>query len=98
MKKHYEIQYKNPADNPVYLMNGDKDDFVLRASPLDKAWSRPGEVFLSLKDTGNGLVVTFKNREDSLRLDYCEAEELRLALKINQPEVGLAEITKKAIK
>jgi hypothetical protein len=98
MKKHYELQYKNPGHNRIYLINGEIDDFVLRASPLDKEWSRPGEVFLSFRNTGNGLVVTFKNREESLRLNYCEAEELRLALKINQPEVGVSEIIKKAVK
>jgi hypothetical protein len=98
MKKHYELQYKDPGHNPIYLINGEIDDFVLRASPFDKAWSRPGEVFLSLRNTGNGLIVTFKNREESLRLNYCEAEELRLALKINQPEVGVSEIIKKAVK
>lgn len=97
MKKHYELRYKNPGYNPVYLMNGEKDDFILRASPLDKGWSKPGEVFCALKNTGNGLILSFKGGR-TIHLDYCEAEEIRLLLKLNQPNVGLFEITKKAIK
>jgi hypothetical protein len=96
MKKHYELNYKDPDYNPVYLMNGEKNDFILRASPLDKAWAKPGQVLCALKDTGDGLIVTFKKR--SIRLNYSEAEELRLMLKLNQPNVGLLEVTKKVIK
>lgn len=96
MKKHYELQYKDPNYKPVYLMNGDRKDFILRASPLDKGCSRPGEPLCELKDTGNGIILTL--RKQRIELDYCEAEEVRLALKLNQPNVGLSEITKKAIK
>ncbi len=98
MKKHYEIQYKDPDYKPVYLMNGDRKDFILRASPLDKGWSKPGEVICALRDTGNGIILSFKKGKRTIHLDYCEAEEIRLLLKLNQPNVGLSEITKKAIK
>jgi hypothetical protein len=97
MKKHYELHYKKGDYKPVYLVNGEKNDFVVRASPLDKAWSRPGEVFCALKDTGNGLILSFKGGR-TIHLNYCEAEELRLMLKLNQPNVSLSEITKKAIR
>lgn len=97
MKRHYALQYRNPDYNPIYLVNGEKDDFILRASPLDKGWSRPGEVFCALRDTGNGLILSFKGGR-TIELNYCEAEEIRLMLKLNQPNVKLFEITKKAVK
>lgn len=97
MKKHYEISYNSPDYNPVFLMNGEKDDFVLRASPLDTGWSKVGEVFCALKDTGNGLILSFKGGR-TIELNYCEAEEIRLMLKLNQPNVKLLEITKKAVR
>jgi hypothetical protein len=96
MKKHYQINYNLDDNDPIYLMNGERKDFLLRTSSLDKGWSKPGQVLLSLKDTGNGLIITTEDR--SILLNYMEAEMLRLALKINQPEVGLSEVTKKAIK
>lgn len=96
MKKHYELCYKDPDYKPVYLMNGEKNDFILRASPLDKGWSNPGEPLCELKDTGNGLILTL--RKQRIELDYCEAEEIRLALKLNQPNVTLSEITKKKVR
>lgn len=98
MKKHYELHYKDPDYKPVFLMNGEKNDFILRASPLDKGWSNPGEVLCALKDTGNGIILTFKNPKRTIELNYCEAEEIRLALKLNQPNVTLSEITKKAVR
>lgn len=97
MKKHYELHYSNPDYNPIYLVNGTKEDFIIRASPLDKGWSKPGEVLLKFKDTGNGIVLELDN-DKIIELDYCEAERLRLALKLNQPQVQLNEIIKKAIK
>src|ERR1700679_2612551 len=97
-KKHYELNYKDPDYNPVYLMNGEKKDFILRASHLDKGWAKPGQVICALKDTGNGLILSFKKPKRTIYLNYCEAEELRLMLKLNQPHVSLLEITKKALK
>lgn len=97
MKKHYELSYTPYDYRPVYLVNGEKNDFVLRASPLDKGWSKPGEVFCALRDTGNGLILSFKGGR-TIELNYCEAEEIRLMLKLNQPAVSLSEITKKAVK
>src|SRR5271165_5897100 len=96
MKKHYELYYRDPDYKPIYLMNGTKDDFILRASPLDKGWSKPGEPLCELKDTGNGIILTLSKQW--IELDYCEAEKVRLALKLNQPDVQLNEITKKRIK
>ena len=97
-KKHYELNYNDPDYNPVYLINGDKDDFLLRASPFDKSWSKPGEVICALRDTGNGIILTFKNPRRTILLNYAEAEEIRLMLKINTPNVQLFEVTKKALK
>jgi len=94
MKKHFELDYGN--HRPIFLLNGEKDDFVLRASPLDKEWRTPGEIFCKLEDDGDKLIIDLEGQ--TLRLNYFEAEVLRLALKINDPVVKLFEITKKAIK
>jgi hypothetical protein len=97
MKKHYELDYgKDNSTNPIYLVNGDKKEIVLRASPLDKGWAKPGQVFCTLKDTENGLIFFVNGR--AIELDYLEAEMLRLSLKLNNPDVKLLEITKKAVK
>ena len=97
MKKHLELQYDKYDDyKPIYLVNGDRDDLIIRASPLDKTWRKPGKVFCKLKSTGNGLVVDFEGH--IIELNYCEAEILRIALKLYDPYARLYEVTKKEIK
>jgi len=97
MNKHYEIQYgKNPEFNPIYMVISESDTFKLYASPLDKGWSCPGKFFSMVKDTGNGLKIQLDNRH--FDLTYLEAEELRLLLKLREPNTKLFEVTKKAVK
>ena len=96
MSKHYELNYGDNDYNPIYLMNGEKDDFILRASSLDKSWVGPGEVVAKVIDTEDGLIISLGNR--TIKLNYFEAEILRLALKLNNPDVKLYEVTKKVVK
>ena len=97
MKKHLEISYaKYPDDKVIYYVEGNKHAFNLGPSSWYKGWSKPGSVFLRLEDDGNGLKVYFHGR-DPIKLNYSEAEELRIALKINSPSGILKEIEYKPV-
>jgi len=96
MFKHYQIKYTGYSDySPIFLMNGTAGDFVIRASQLDSDWSKPGSVYCKLTDTDNDLIIDLEGRK--IKLNYSEAEILRLALKINAPDVKLYELTKKRV-
>lgn len=96
MKKDYRLYYELDY-KPTFRFKGTDHLFSLSASPLDKDWTKPGQVFLTMNDDGNGLNIVLDGKK-KLRLTYSEAEILRLALKINNPTVGLSEVTEKRIK
>lgn len=92
--KTLKIDYGNPQDDAIYNIEGDKELFFISGSPLGN-WTRNDLIYLSLKDDGNGLSITFSNMGREVRLDYHQAELLRLALKINSPEGKLSEVMEK---
>lgn len=90
MKKHVQIAYKGSEDASIYVLDGNKENFTISSSSLDKGWSRSNVEFLSLKDDGNGISVKMDNRRISL--DYHEVELLRIALRLNDGSVSIKEI------
>lgn len=81
-KKNVVVKYGSDAS--IYdVVRKDTDDgykVVLKFSPLDKQWTKPGKVTASLSCDGNGYTVKLKGQK-AIRLDYCQAENLELMLR-----------------
>lgn len=69
-------------------------EYAVSASKFDKGWSKKGRErpFLTLKDDGNGFIVSKNMGPDSpnkdYRLEYCEAQELLMVLILDQIASG----------
>lgn len=96
MNKLLEIEYGgNSSDNPVYEVKGTKKNFTIYAAGCDLKWLNPGEECVIFNDTGDDLILKIYDR--TIKLNYLEAELLRLALKLNEPTIKLYEITKRRV-
>jgi len=92
-KKDLKITYGSKIEyDPIYRIKGNKKSFCITGSPLDKCWAKHNVEYLRLTDTGDGLIIQFDDMNNSIKLDYCQAEKLRIALKVNHPEGKLTEI------
>lgn len=88
-----KVDYGPEVDyNPVFRIKGNRKSFCITGSPLDKDWSSYNVEYLRLTDTGDGLIIQFDDMKKPLHLNYCQAEKLRVALKVNHPEGKLTEI------
>lgn len=90
MKKHVKLEYLKFCENTIYIVEGNKENFTISTSSLDKGWVQEGVEFLRLKDDGNGITVKIDNRK--IRLNYHEVELLRLALGTNGGKLNVQEI------
>lgn len=98
-KKDLQIDYGGRSDNKViYRANGNRRSFCLTGSPLDSQWSRNSEEYLRLTEEDNGLTVQFSDSSKPIKLNYMQAELIRLALKINDPTPQLSEIVVRKFK
>lgn len=95
MKKDFQLRYgPNTEDRTIYRVRGTPECFCITGSPMDRGWRTNNEEFLRLIDNGDGIDISFDGGEP-IRFDYCQAEQLRLALKINNPKCELSEIEEK---
>lgn len=72
-----------------------EDDNVHTLSYSDNgSWNHPNEVAMQVMDDGNGLVVVFSEEG---RIDYLEAEQLLILLKIINRDIKYELVTNKEL-
>jgi hypothetical protein len=72
-----------------------EDDNVHTLSYSDNgSWNYPNEVAMQVMDDGNGLVIKFREKG---RIDYSEAEQLLILLKIINRDIKYELVTNKEL-
>jgi hypothetical protein len=72
-----------------------EDDNVHTLSYSDNgSWNYPNEIAMQLIDDGNGLVIKFREKG---RIDYSEAEQLLILLKIINRDIKYELVTNKEL-
>jgi hypothetical protein len=72
-----------------------EDDNVHTLSYSDNgSWTYPNEVAMQVMDDGNGLVIKFREKG---RIDYSEAEQLLILLKIINRDIKYELVTNKEL-
>lgn len=88
--QHQKYGYKITYDSYVKTGGPGHTKVQLNYADIDTTWNRPGQKACDLVDTGNGFRVTFYTIdlgiESVLDIDYCQAERLRVLLKLENDE------------
>lgn len=92
MKKDLQINYGGKEEPTIYRVIGNCRSFCLTGSPLDSSWRQHDKEYLRLTEHDNGLTIQFSDSPKPTELNYLQAEQLRLALKINNPKPTVSEI------
>ena len=75
-----------PGDDSLYELEQDSEQYVMRYSKLQSSWTLGGEIAYSLENDGNGFIFKSYATNETIKLDYGQAEMLRAFLHLENPK------------